>query len=137
MGTGGDRGGTGRIRDLARLERLRVLLEDVTGARVTRAGALDASVEHMLTCLGEGSDRATFSVSALRGILANRTRELTAGIAQAVSHAVTEFLRQAGHDAELIVGLSGSGERIAAKVVTGAPLPLPIGDDRIYPTIEA
>ena len=132
-----ERGKVVRTRDAARLEQLRELLRVVTGSPVSASKALDSAVKHMTVCLGGGDDLATFSVSALQKIMHDRTASLTGGIAQAVAAAVTEYLREAGVDAELRVGLSADGRRIAARLVSHAPLPEAIGDDRLHPQIEA
>ena len=134
-----DRGGSVRTRDLARLARLRELLETIHGEPLSRSATVDSAIAHMLSALGTGADLATFSVAALQGIMAARTRQLVEGIAEAVEASLTEHLHNEGLDAEMVISLSEDGRTIAAKVVSAArmQLPLPIGDDRIHPTIEA
>ena len=131
-----DRGGSVRTRDLARLARLRELLETIHGEPLSRSAAVDSAISHMLSALGEGDDLATFSVSALQGIMAARTRQLVEGIAEAVEASVTEHLHNEGIDAEMVISLSEDGRTIAAKVVSAArmQLPLPIAIYEYPPT---
>ena len=126
-----------RTRDREALERLRAKLESVSGKSVSRSAAVDHAIVHLSGCLGAGEDVQAFSVAALKRLMFSRTQALTATIAQAVATALRSYLAEAGHDVETHVGMSEDGRRIAARIVSAAPAPLPVGDDRIHPVIEA
>ena len=115
-----------------------MLLEAISGETVTTSRAVDAAVAQLQSSLGEGADLAMFSVPALKRMMADRTRSVVGTIAQAVATAVTEFLHSSGVDAELVVGVAEDGGTVAAKVVSGSPLPdvYPVAEG-ISPIIEA
>ena len=98
---------------------------------------MDHAITHLSGCLGDGGDVAQFSIGALKSMMFSRTQALTATIAQAVATALRSYLAEAGHDTEVFVGLSEDGRRIAARIVSAAPAPIPVNDDRISPFIEA
>ena len=126
-----------RTRDREALERLRGKLEAVSGRPVSRSAAVDHAITHLSSCLGDGADVAQFSVSALKAMMYSRTKMLTGTIAAAVASALERYLAEAGHDTEAHIGLSENGRRIAARIVSAAPAPIPVNDDRIHPVIEA
>ena len=125
-----------RVQDGPRLERLRVLLEAVTGESVTTPEAAETAIGHLLGALGEGDDVQGFSVRALHAMMAARTRRWVEDLAQTVATAVTRFLDMKGIPGELHVGLAEDGRKLAAVVIDTQQDPYPIADAQL-PTIEA